>query len=92
MGSAGGCAPPLVTSACLLDAVLAVDPAPKGGYLYTYTGDGNVPSVGYQVSADPITPNQSGVRSFCSFADAVVRYTPSAALGGTCPVATLPLQ
>ena len=92
MGSAGGCAPPLVTSACLLDAVLAQDPALKGGYSYQYTGDGLVPSVGYQVSADPVTANQSGVRSFCSFADAVVRYTPSTALAGTCPIATAPLQ
>jgi type IV pilus assembly protein PilA len=92
MGPAGGCAPPTVASACLLDAVMGLDPALKGGYSYQFTGDGNVPSVGYQVSADPITPNQSGVRSFCSFADAVVRYTPSAALGGTCPVGTAPLQ
>jgi len=91
MGSAGGCAPPLVTSACLLDSVMANDPATKNGYLFTFTGDGNVPSGAYQVSADPVTPNGSGVRSFCSFADAVVRAQ-IGALAGTCPAATPPLQ
>jgi type IV pilus assembly protein PilA len=92
MGPQGGCAPPTVGSACLLDAVMAKDPATKGGYVYKFIGDGKVPSWGYTVSADPATPNQSGVRSFCSFADAVVRFTPSAALGGTCPPATRPLE
>jgi len=91
-GTGAQCTPPTVAHGCLLDAVLAVDPAPKGGYLYTFTGDGNVPSVGYQVSTDPITANQSGVRSFCSFEDAVVRFTPATPLTGTCPAATAPLQ
>src|SRR5258707_11150010 len=51
LGNGAGCAPPTVGSACLLDAVLAVaNPAKKGGYDYNFTGDGNVPSVGYQVA------------------------------------------
>jgi hypothetical protein len=34
--------------------------------------------------------NQSGVRYFCSFADAVVRYNPAAI--ATCDTTSLPLQ
>jgi prepilin-type N-terminal cleavage/methylation domain-containing protein len=84
------CAPPTAASACLIDTVLAA--GAKGGYTYLYTPVvGGALNTGYTVSADPTTPNQTGVRSFCSFEDAVVRYTPSTALAGACPVATLPL-
>ena len=88
-------AAPTLTNACLLDNVMAQDPASKSGYLYTYiagAGAGNVKVGSYTVSADPISAGQTGVRSFCSFSDAVVRYTPSTALAGTCPAATVPLQ
>jgi type IV pilus assembly protein PilA len=91
--------PPTTTNACLLDNVMAQDGNPagsgKGGYNYLYTATAGTAAgtfSGYQVSADPVTPGQTGVRSFCSFEDAVVRYTPSTALSGTCPVATAPLQ
>jgi prepilin-type N-terminal cleavage/methylation domain-containing protein len=86
---------PILTNACLLDNVLAQDPATKSGFLYTYiagAGVNGVTNASYTVSADPLAPGQTGVRSFCSFADAVVRFTPSTALAGACPVATAPLQ
>ena len=87
---------PTATNACLIDNVLANNGNPantgKSGYNYLYTATGAAPVVGYQVSADPFNPGQSGVRSFCSFEDAVVRFTPSTALAGTCPAATAPLQ
>ena len=38
----------------------------------------------------PLTPNQTGVRYFCSFADAVVRY--NAAAISTCDTTQTPLQ
>ena len=82
---------PTPTNACLIDNVLGL--GVKSGYTYTYTPTkpGGI-VVGYQVSADPSNPGQTGVRSFCSFEDAVVRFSPSTALKGTCPAATAPLQ
>jgi type IV pilus assembly protein PilA len=74
--------PPLETTSCEIDGVLAS--GTKQGYTYTFTSDGAVPSVSYQVTADPTQPGQSGVRSFCSIADAVVRFSPSTPLVGTC--------
>jgi len=82
---------PTPVNACLIDNVLGL--GVKSGYTYTYTPTkpGAI-IVGYQVSADPSNPGQTGVRSFCSFEDAVVRFSPSTALKGTCPAATAPLQ
>jgi type IV pilus assembly protein PilA len=78
--------PPTAASACEIDGVLAS--GTKQGYKYDFTGDGKTPSYGYQVSADPIHPSRTGVRSFCSFADGVIRFTASTALAGTCPATT----
>ena len=90
-GNACPAAAPSVTNACLIDNVLGA--GVKGGYTYGYTPTkGAATNTGYQVAADPTNPGQSGVRSFCSFEDAVVRFTASTALKGTCPVATVPLQ
>jgi type IV pilus assembly protein PilA len=74
--------PPTQAISCEIDAVLAN--GTKQGYSYQFTSDGLSPSVAYQVSADPVQAGQSGVRSFCSFEDAVVRYSPSTPLAGTC--------
>ena len=91
--------PPVATNACLIDNVMANNGNPAGtgksGYKYIYiavagVGPGNFG--GYTLSADPSSPGQSGVRSFCSYEDAVVRFTPSTALLGACPPATAPLQ
>jgi prepilin-type N-terminal cleavage/methylation domain-containing protein len=83
--------PPTNTNACLIDNVLAL--GIKSGYTYTYTptaGGGGI-NTGYQLSADPTTAGQTGVRSFCSFEDAVVRAQVGA-LAGTCPNTIPPLQ
>jgi hypothetical protein len=48
------------------------------------------PASTYQVIATPLAPNQTGVRYFCSFADAVVRVG-SAAIA-TCDYTQSPLQ
>ena len=81
--------PPVAATACLIDGQLAT--GIKGGYTYGYTVTGANPATGYQVAAKPTTANSTGVRSFCSFEDAVVRVDPTGALAATCPAATVPL-
>jgi type IV pilus assembly protein PilA len=86
-GPQAACPPtPDTGHSCEIDGVLAA--GTKQGYAYTFTPDSNTPHLSYQVSADPTQPGASGVRSFCSFEDAVVRYTPSTPLAGTCPATT----
>jgi type IV pilus assembly protein PilA len=78
--------PPVEATACDIDGVLAS--GTRQGYVYTFTPDPSTPRLSYEVSADPVTPGRSGVRSFCSLEDAIVRFTPSTALAGTCDPAT----
>lgn len=73
--------PPTSAASCVIDGVLAS--GTKQGYNYTYTPSGVAPEVAYQVKNVPAQPNQSGVRSFCSFEDAVVRFQSAGAIG-TC--------
>jgi prepilin-type N-terminal cleavage/methylation domain-containing protein len=82
------CAPPGSSSACLIDTQLAS--GTKSGYSFTLTGTSGTPNATYQFIASPITPNQSGTRYFCSFADAVIRVN-SAAIS-TCGYSVNPLQ
>jgi type IV pilus assembly protein PilA len=96
LGGASPCTPS-TTTGCFIDAVLsAANPATKSGYRFQ-TGAGactaSTPANCYAVSANPVTANQTGVRSFCSFEDAVVRYVTGGGIAvGTCPGATAPLQ
>ena len=80
--------PPTSTASCLIDGQLAS--GTKSGYKFTAVGSGGPPASTYQAIATPATPNQTGVRYFCSFPDAVVRY--SAALITTCDGTVTPLQ
>jgi len=75
----GGVAPctPSSTTACLIDSVLAA--GTKSGYNFTEAGVAGTPSVSYYANAKPITLNQTGIRAFCSFEDAVVRVDPTGA-------------
>ena len=82
------CAPPGASSACLIDTQLAS--GTKSGYSFTLSGTSGTPNATYQIRADPQVPNQTGVRYFCSFADAVIR-TGSATLT-TCNYGVAPLQ
>ena len=90
-GVAAACpTPPVAATSCLIDGVLAN--GAKGGYTYGYTKTvGGAINTGYQVAAKPTTANSTGVRSFCSFEDAVVRVDPTGALAATCPAATTPI-
>jgi len=85
----GGTCTPSSTTACLIDSVLAG--GSKSGYSFQLTGtSGSTPTSTYQFIATPLTPNQTGTRYFCSFADAVVRA--SSATIGTCDGTVGPLQ
>jgi type IV pilus assembly protein PilA len=84
----GGVAPctPSSTTACLIDSVLAS--GTKSGYNFAATGAGGPPAVQYYATATPITLNQTGIRAFCSFEDAVVRVQPN----GTTPASEAACQ
>src|SRR5450432_1382364 len=75
----GGVAPctPSSTTACLIDSVLAA--GTKSGYTFHATGAGGTPATIYFATGVPVTLNQTGVRSFCAFEDAVVRVQPTGA-------------
>jgi type IV pilus assembly protein PilA len=87
-GSCTGTTLPTSGSACLIDSQLAS--GSKSGYTFTSTASGGPPASSYVAYANPQTQNTTGVRSFCSVADAVVRYT-SASLA-TCAGTETPLQ
>jgi type IV pilus assembly protein PilA len=65
------------TSACLLDDVLAS--GTKSGYTFVWTGDGNTPSVGYTITATPISVGSTGQSMYCSDQSGVTYYDPSGA-------------
>ena len=82
------CAPPTSAGACLIDTQLSS--GSKSGYVFTMTGVTGTPASTYQAIATPSTPNQTGTRYFCSFADAVVRT--NSVLISTCDTTQNPLQ
>lgn len=82
------CNPPTSAGACLIDSQLAS--GTKNGYIYTLSGINGTPASTYNVIASPSTPNQTGTRYFCSFADAVVRSAVTAI--NTCDGSVTPLQ
>jgi type IV pilus assembly protein PilA len=86
--SGTACAPPTSAGACLIDTQLSS--GTKSGYSFSMSGVSGSPASTYMAIATPLAPNQTGVRYFCSFADAVVRY--SAASITTCDTTVQPLQ
>jgi type IV pilus assembly protein PilA len=99
--SAGGCATPTSATACLIDYTLSVATAAnatnsKSGYYFAVDSpDGTT----YTVGGSAVKFNQTGVRSFCSIEDGVIRYKipsaqdPPAPDSATCTGATFsPLQ
>jgi type IV pilus assembly protein PilA len=88
-GGAAGCtAAPTSATSCLLDWVLSnaiVGNAPKSGYYFTNPGvvaAGGI-NVDYELDGTPASPNQTGVRGFCSNSDGVIRYENPAAVQAT---------
>jgi len=87
-GSCTGTTLPTSAAACLIDSQLAS--GTKSGYTFTSTASGGTPASSYVAYANPQTQNTTGVRSFCSVADAVVRYSTAALT--TCAGTETPLQ
>lgn len=85
---AAGCTP-TTANGCFIDSVLTT--GTKSGYSFALSAAGGPPTTSYYVTSNPVTANQTGVRSFCSYEDAVVRYS-TASITGSCPKATAPLQ
>jgi len=78
LANLGGVAPctPASNKACLIDSVLSA--GTKSGYTFTaQAGTAAVPQTTYYATAVPVTANQTGIRTFCSFEDAVVRVQPA---------------
>ncbi len=91
LGGASPCTPSSTTS-CLIDNILAS--GVKAGYNFSAIGSGGPPASSYYATAVPVTVNRTGIRSFCSFEDAVIRVQPSGsaiASEAACE-ALLPLQ
>jgi type IV pilus assembly protein PilA len=82
------CGPPTSSGACLIDTQLGS--GTKSGYTFLLTGASGTPASTYQAVASPLTANSTGVRSFCSVADAVVRYSTAALTA--CAGTETPLQ
>jgi prepilin-type N-terminal cleavage/methylation domain-containing protein len=82
---------PSSASACLIDDTLATTGSTSGksGYLFVETGAAGAGTGNgtYVVSATPTAPGSSGVNSFCSIEDAVVRKDSAGATAtyATCP-------
>ena len=75
---------PAQATACLIDNVLSA--GTKSGYSFAAASvAGGPPTVSYEASATPVTLNQTGIRSFCSFEDAVVRMNPAGTLVANVP-------
>ena len=71
--SGTSCTPPSSSGACLIDTALAS--GTKSGYSFMLTGVTGTPNSTYNFIASPVTFNTSGMRYFCSYADAVVRVS-----------------
>jgi len=89
LAALGGATPCTATStqSCLLDQVLAA--GTKSGYFFTWTSDGNTPSVGYTITGTPVSVGGTGQRMFCSDQAGVIRYDVS---GAGCTAASFALQ
>jgi type IV pilus assembly protein PilA len=87
--SGTSCTPPSSTGACLIDTTLSS--GTKSGYTFNMTASGSSPAGSYAAWANPLNQNQTGVRSFCSVADAVVRYVSPGPVT-TCAGTESPLQ
>ncbi len=72
-GTCTGTTVPTTAGACLLDSVLAG--GTKSGYSFGISNTNPAPNAAYNVIAAPISVNLTGVRYFCSFADAVIRVS-----------------
>ncbi|HEY4904726.1 MAG TPA: prepilin-type N-terminal cleavage/methylation domain-containing protein [Candidatus Sulfotelmatobacter sp.] len=81
-GAVNAACVPAQATACLIDNVLSS--GAKSGYNFTAASvAGGPPTISYLANATPVTLNQTGIRSFCSYEDAVVRAQPAGTVVGT---------
>ena len=71
--SGTNCTPPTSSGACLIDTALAG--GTKSGYVFALSNVSGTPNTTYNFIATPVLWNYSGIRYFCSYADAVVRVS-----------------
>ncbi len=90
LASLGTASPCSSAGACLIDSVLASGTKSGYGFSMTTGSTTGTPQPSYNILAAPSIPGQTGQRYFCSFEDAVVRY--SAATISTCDTSVAPLQ
>jgi type IV pilus assembly protein PilA len=64
---------PSASAACLLDSAVAIDPAVKSGYTFTYTGVGTGIIGSYTVTAVPLSVGTTGQRYFFTDETSVIR-------------------
>src|SRR5579871_571600 len=60
IGSPAGTCTPTTANGCFIDNVLTS--GTKSGYTFTLAASGGPPQTSYQVAANPVTNNQTGVR------------------------------
>lgn len=72
---------PNATTPCLIDGVLAG--GTKSGYLFAESSSGGTPTTKYFATAIPITVNQTGINSYCTSEDGVIRMDPTGAVAGS---------
>ena len=92
-GPVGATCVPSTSSGCFIDSALSS--GTKSGYTFAVQV-GSTPASGgvnlsYSVVATPQLPNLTGIRSFCSFEDAVVRSS-SAVIAPPCVATVAALQ
>jgi type IV pilus assembly protein PilA len=87
-GTCTGTVIPSSSSACLIDSQLAS--GTKSGYKFGVGGATGTPASNYYAYGNPLTQNTTGVRTFCSVADAVVRYVTASQT--SCAGTETPLQ
>lgn len=72
---------PNATNPCLIDGLLAS--GTKSGYSFTATASGGPPATKYYVTAVPLSMNYTGITSFCSTEDGVIRSDPTGTLASS---------
>jgi type IV pilus assembly protein PilA len=81
-GGASPC-PGISTASCFLDPALAT--GVKSGYKFTYTQDGNTPSLAYTLNADPQAYGLTGLSSYFIDQTNVIRYNTQTTAGPNDP-------
>jgi len=72
---------PNATTPCLIDGVLAG--GTKSGYSFAASASGGTPATKYYLTAVPVSLNQTGINSFCSSEDGVIRSDSTGTLPGS---------